>query len=356
MKVKQTIIKMGSVILSVLLCVLCAVTPVFAQESDDTVTLYFDSPKGFTDDNTVVCSLWCGKDFVTVSGELTDNGLYEFNIPEFEKYEGLVFHNNKTEQIDGYMPYYRDSSNYLLDNGKLYLDRYGDVKGSPDDMVLTNLVYYDELNLSNRTRYYTFGEWLTLAQWHRSAAFSEYIAEKGAVFPDIVYPSDDLWYLYDEVYMHNDENGELEYSLAFGATPNKTEGAIYEVCGDYVLRQDKAHSPDPFGYYIYLSETDSYVTLKEAFELEVANIEEVFTVYGLGELIGDVDGDRILSILDATNIQLCLASLDEFNENDEVIGEHTDESVAYISDFNKDSQRNILDVTQIQLHIAKVAE
>lgn len=348
-----------SVLLVIILLVSNFSVTIFAQESDDTVTFYFDCPEGFTNNDTVVCSILSGYDTSKIYGELIGNGLYKFTIPNFSMYGAMSFNNDGIVMTDNdycYEESFRTTITFFIDEGKIYLDRNYTIEGSPNNLVLTNQIYYQSTDLGYINQYYAMGEWLTLSQWHRSDLFNKYLEEQGARYPEILDEEQafNLWYMYDELYVQNDDNDELVYSLVFGATPDKTEQDVYEVYGDYVLRHSESYSPDTFGYYIYLSETDNYVTLKEAVELNVPDIEEVFSIYGLGELIGDVDVDGILSVLDATKIQRCLVELDEFNKNDEVIGNSSSEMVVYISDFNKDGKRNIFDATEIQRKVAGV--
>lgn len=351
--------KFLSVLLVIVFLTSCFSISAVAQETEDTVTFYFDSPKGFTENKTVVCSIWSGYETSKFKGELVGNGLYKFVISNFSIYDGMSFNNNEivnTDKDSYYKDSYRTTITFFIDEGKIYLDRDYTIEGSPNNLVLTNQIYYQSTDMSYINQYYAMGEWLTLSQWHRSDVFSKYLEEQGAYFPEILDEEQafNLWYMYKELYVHNNDNGELVYSLVFGATPYKTEGDIYEVYGNYVLRQSNSYSPYSFGYFIYLSETDNYLTLKEAIELEVPAVEEVFTIYGLGELIGDVDGDRTLSVLDATKIQRCLAQFEQFNENDEVVGNNSNETSVYISDFNRDGKRNIFDATEIQRQVAGV--
>lgn len=72
--------------------------------------------------------------------------------------------------------------------------------------------------------------------------------------------------------------------------------------------------------------------------------ENDFTFISLGNVentLGDVNGDGVISILDATEIQKYLASLSELNENQIIL-----------ADFNKDGIISIVDATDIQKYIA----
>ncbi|MBQ7999959.1 MAG: hypothetical protein IJ298_01915 [Ruminococcus sp.] len=127
-----------------------------------------------------------------------------------------------------------------------------------------------------------------------------------------------------------------------------------DILGDYVLRESSGSIPYPYGKCIYVPTEDKIYSIPEAYEMNLEGIEKIFTEAGVGELIGDVDKDRELSIKDATHIQKCLAGLTEFDRYD-----MTDEFVwaegtalCAISDFNRDGERNIKDATAIQKCLA----
>lgn len=96
-------------------------------------------------------------------------------------------------------------------------------------------------------------------------------------------------------------------------------------------------------------------TLREAWNLGLDGINEVFEKRIIGELIGDVDNDSRLSVKDATAIQKYIAGIvTEHSIEDRVIGIYDDDNVTleYMSDFNRDGERNIKDATAIQKYIA----
>lgn len=345
------------------LLVACININTHAQNStnNDTITLYFDCPKDFTKNDTVECTLWNDTTTTHLLGTKTENSLYKFTIPEFSTYQYFVFDNLENTQMNIETEFYltdeyRTTVDFIIKDGIIYLDRNFTLTGIPNNLVLTNQVYYQSSNMSYPNKFYARGEWLTLTKWHRSNTFYKYLDTKGALFPDIL-PEEqivDLWYMYDELYHYNDTQTNDSYYLIFGVTPQTRTEQIYEIYGNYIIRSKESYAPDAFGYFIYHEEYDNYLTLKEAINNNIQNIDKVFTEYGLGELIGDVDCDRTISILDATCIQRCLAKLEKYRQDDLVLGTsmNVDEKVFYISDFDRDGQRTILDATNIQRYLA----
>lgn len=75
------------------------------------------------------------------------------------------------------------------------------------------------------------------------------------------------------------------------------------------------------------------------------------------KLIGDVDADKQLTVLDATKIQKVMAQLEEFDESND-ISKHVDfgGDLDYISDFDHDGKTTILDAAEIQLVLAGIKD
>ncbi|MBQ8795668.1 MAG: leucine-rich repeat protein [Clostridia bacterium] len=127
-----------------------------------------------------------------------------------------------------------------------------------------------------------------------------------------------------------------------------------EVFGDYILRSSSHLYPTTFGYYVYYPEKNEIYPLPNAYKMEFEGIENVFTLGGVGELIGDVNYDRELNIRDATLIQKSLAGLAKIERNAIEASDYWLEGKgpAYIGDFNRDREMNIRDATAIQKKIA----
>ncbi len=152
------------------------------------------------------------------------------------------------------------------------------------------------------------------------------------------------------------ENGDVpDYVLVYITSNRVGPMNVAEVFDDFILENDCYEYPFTFGYGVYVPSNEEIYSLSYAYEIKLEGIEKVFTEYGLGRLIGDMDGDRKITIKDATYIQKCLAGINKFF-GDIIISFQSIENppLLYISDFNRDCKRNIKDATAIQKHLAKI--
>lgn len=167
---------------------------------------------------------------------------------------------------------------------------------------------------------------------------------------------------YDKVYYYE---GYEHYSSVDEATPDfvvitlyqnfSSQAFIAELFGDYVLHYNSIRSPYRYGKAIYFPKEDRLVSIETAYKENPELIMYAFTEGGVGQLIGDMDNDRKITVKDATYIQKCLAELEEFSVHDKIYGfdYSTETNVPlYVSDFNRDKKRDIKDATSIQKHLA----
>lgn len=164
---------------------------------------------------------------------------------------------------------------------------------------------------------------------------------------------------YDELYYHYDENGDIDWALIKQCSHN-AEPWEYNTFFKGRIFVYGSHTPFSFGYGLYdVKEDKFYDIINEDFDYsKYQDLEEVFESFNFGYPLGDADHDRVLSILDATAIQLHLANIQPLSYSDEVGGYHGYVSwdqlgyPKYISDMNCDGNRDILDATAIQLKLA----
>ncbi|MBQ3265253.1 MAG: hypothetical protein IJH07_05695 [Ruminococcus sp.] len=82
-------------------------------------------------------------------------------------------------------------------------------------------------------------------------------------------------------------------------------------------------------------------------------LEETFNRSGGGRLLGDIDSDNDLTVIDAASVQRCNAKLREYPEDDNIIlNTPVEGALSYYSDFNRDGERDIIDATCIQRYLA----
>ena len=164
-----------------------------------------------------------------------------------------------------------------------------------------------------------------------------------------IYP---FLYDYSEVYYHSNNNGEVDWVLITGEEGAVFPEALYQVIGNRVIIEEQPTAPFGFGMAVYNVTQNTVLSIYDGMLSEYDGLEEAFNEYGCGKLIGDVDGDNSISILDATVIQRCLASLRDYPDGDLIqpYGE-VDGALKYYSDFNRDGERDILDATCIQRYL-----
>lgn len=136
----------------------------------------------------------------------------------------------------------------------------------------------------------------------------------------------------------------------FAMAPDALDGGV--VGGRYIITP-QLYSPFRLGYVLYDIENDKFVPFCDEMLADYPFIEEYMEEFKIGVPFGDADGDRILSVMDATYIQRVLAQLDDFKRHEELYG---DLPTDYRSDFNLDGTVDIFDATGIQQKLAKVLE
>lgn len=130
---------------------------------------------------------------------------------------------------------------------------------------------------------------------------------------------------------------------------------VADILGDLLLAASSGNIPFTYGYAVYIPETGDIYDLTYALTLDIEGIENTLSHIGFIARMGDTDCDRKLTIKDATYLQKCLAGLEEFREDDDITGYFFEsEKSVYISDYNRDGERNIRDATAIQKKLAKI--
>lgn len=160
-------------------------------------------------------------------------------------------------------------------------------------------------------------------------------------------------YKYKEVYECYDENGELSYVLLNAHRLMCAEACCSVRVGDVIVWSSSIYSDFTYQYGLYdVTEGEFY----DIFDVRKTpekyyKLEENLIKYAGAYRVGDSDGDGQLSILDATKIQMYLASLDRLEYFDHGIT-HKDSEESYVSDVDNDGEVSIMDATAIQLKLA----
>ena len=153
----------------------------------------------------------------------------------------------------------------------------------------------------------------------------------------------------EEYYQYKDiGNGEsdIDWVLVHAASdvmiePIENPTTNYYEVGDVLLGSIYIYDPFVTGYAIYDVSKDEFLDITTINIDDYNCLRKVLSSGRYGRLIGDVDSDNELSILDATEIQCILAQLSSLNN-------------FYITDFDRDGTIGIMDATAIQMKLAKL--
>lgn len=170
---------------------------------------------------------------------------------------------------------------------------------------------------------------------------------------------DDSHYYSGPLYYHyeNDEENP-SWFFAKGESGYSEYKYFYGTFGDYLLYETAVYSPSRFPYLIYSYDDQKFYTLEDAWDNDIDGIDEIFSNYLCpqlkAKLIGDADNDHVLSVMDATTIQM--AQADMIRLYDKV--SHTcyyGDAITSTNDFDRDGVRSVMDATAIQQRLAMLA-
>lgn len=161
-------------------------------------------------------------------------------------------------------------------------------------------------------------------------------------------------YGYEELYFHYGESEiadetEPEYALVMAHNGTVAFSITPYYWGDWVYFDFNSYPPGGVPYYIYVPAEDKIYTVEEAVNAGIKDIETALKKIEYCALLGDVDGNYILNIKDATEIQKFVAGLDSA-----LSGTHYSELMNVVANFARDVSWtvNVKDATAIQKHIA----
>lgn len=153
---------------------------------------------------------------------------------------------------------------------------------------------------------------------------------------------DEIWYQY-----FDEEKTVLDWVLINVAVetmvePIENPQPHYYRVSDIVYGSIYYHTPFDVPYCVYDAKNNEFIDISEVDFDDYKGLREVFCTPKYGKLIGDVDEDGRVSIVDATNIQCMLAKKTELAV------------MKLIVDFNRDGEISVLDATCIQRKLAKI--
>lgn len=209
----------------------------------------------------------------------------------------------------------------------------------------------------------------TMAPYELVYALDFYKDEHTPRYWDSIDGGDIENYMYKPLYYHyptatTDEASEDEpdYLLLFAGCNYMSPAYSAASFGDrYLVQEYNIYYPYTLGMYILTTKDMKVYNLREAWDMEIDGIEDVFTDYGLGEIRGDSDGDDEITVKDATYIQKCIAGIQKFQEREYVEGfgepDQKDKEGFFsgrVSDMNMDGTVNVKDATAIQKFVAGI--
>ncbi len=154
---------------------------------------------------------------------------------------------------------------------------------------------------------------------------------------------------YDEIYYHyfDEEKTMLDWVLINAVvdvayTPIENPTPRRFIVGDIVYSTVYYYGPFIVPYCVYDAEKDEFIGISQVNFDEYEGLREVFCTSTYGKVIGDVDSDGQLSVMDATEIQRHIAKTINIKSG-----------ILPLANTDKDNAISIMDVTQIQLFIAK---
>ena len=179
---------------------------------------------------------------------------------------------------------------------------------------------------------------------------------------------------YVEIYYHYsvENNENPDWSLIYAMTDDAMDWNYYGVVvGERIIRTESLDRLAHSRYYVYVTELDKVIPLDNSGLDEILKhcpeFTETLDELNYGQLIGDINDDYKINIIDATYIQRILAGhidminvrkYPRLNRESEyaniriTVGKGN--KYEYIADFNRDLQVTILDATAIQRKLAKL--
>ena len=164
-------------------------------------------------------------------------------------------------------------------------------------------------------------------------------------YPERYEGKEKIWYYYNMLYAHfEDSQTEPEY-VVFIARTYGDEAFCDRYVGDCLIVNSYYSIPYDLAHYVYVPSLQKVYTLEEAYYSENLDISAAMRSGRVGIHRGDINFDRSCDILDATIIQMHLASLDIDKEI--MVGR---------MDLDGSEEVSIIDVTKLQRYLAELED
>ena len=158
-------------------------------------------------------------------------------------------------------------------------------------------------------------------------------------------------FAYHEMYYHHDQNGETDWVLVRASLPAGSPIELVTIVGNRVLSPGTMFMPFDACYGIYDVKEEKFIDAGSADAKNYDGFMKTFDKVDDGRLIGDLDRDGDLSVIDVTILQRCEANIMEYPEDDTFSITFEWGKTRYYSDFDRDGKRSVLDVTRLQRYL-----
>ena len=168
---------------------------------------------------------------------------------------------------------------------------------------------------------------------------------------------------YKELYYHKDKNGMTDWALVYARAMWIKPAEIFTVIGNRVFNHGSWLVPVIGGYCVYDVATDTFSDAFSATDEDFPGFTRAFdstvkksTINDQGRLLGDIDLDDELTILDCTLMQRCATKVRDWPEDDLIkpTGFMQAKPLTYYSDFDRDGERDIVDATKLQRYVTMI--
>ena len=161
---------------------------------------------------------------------------------------------------------------------------------------------------------------------------------------------------YEELYTHRNSNGEVDWVLINALIGEPDPWMGFDIIGNRVRTMGPLEVFE-FGMALYDAQEHTFCDLSKTDDYSAyPGLDKAIDTYGKGRLLGDLDLDDEITVLDATILMRCAAQIADYPDTDLIMTEEYIDSsfkpLTYYSDFNRDGERDITDATCIQRYLA----
>lgn len=160
---------------------------------------------------------------------------------------------------------------------------------------------------------------------------------------------------YNELYYHTDADGDQDWILVYGCSNVQSPMPLTTIIGKRVISAGSYEIPFDTGFAVYDVQNGGFV---DANNPAVCRYDDFIKVFEesvtAGRLIGDIDNDNEISVIDVTILQRCDAKMRDYPEDDTYTLTFDWGGSHYYFDFNRDGERDIIDATLMQRYLVNL--